>query len=89
MHAGELVLLTKKAKPTKIDKQAFYSQLLAVAAKKGYREGWISNQYRNYFGVWPRGLHQTPAEPDAEFLGYMKHLQIKFAKSRGASHADR
>lgn len=89
VQAGELVLLTKKAKPTKIDKQAFYSQLLAVAAKKGYREGWISNQYRNYFGVWPRGLHQTPAEPDAEFLGYMKHLQIKFAKSRGASHADR
>ncbi|NHZ35339.1 DEAD/DEAH box helicase [Massilia sp. CCM 8692] len=88
VQAGELVLVQKKQKPTKIDKQAFYSQLISVATKKGYQAGWISNQYRNYFGVWPKGLDQTPAEPTAEFVGYMKHLQIRFAKAKGASHAN-
>ncbi|MDO8310361.1 MAG: helicase-related protein, partial [Sideroxyarcus sp.] len=84
---GELALVTKKPKVKRIEKQAFYSQLLAVANQKGYLPGWVSNKYRDYTGVWPRGLQSVPAEPTPEFLGYLKHLQIRFAKSKGGRYA--
>ena len=83
---GELVLL-KRDKATKISKQDFYSQLIAIAARKGYRHGWISNMYHAYFGVWPRGLDDVAAEPTALVTGFLKHLQIRRAKSREARHA--
>jgi superfamily II DNA or RNA helicase len=84
---GELVLLDKrKTKATKMDKQAFYSQLLAIASTKGYRDGWISHKYREYFGVWPRGLDDVVAEPSVEVKNFLKHLQIRHAKA-GGSHA--
>jgi superfamily II DNA or RNA helicase len=85
---GELVLLDKrKTKATKMDKQAFYSQLLAIASTKGYREGWISHKYREYFGVWPKGMEDVAAEPTEEVRNFLKHLQIRHAKSGGAHAA--
>ncbi|MFC0131401.1 DEAD/DEAH box helicase [Massilia eurypsychrophila] len=85
---GELVLLTKgKPKATKLDKQAFYSQLIAIAESKGYREGWIAHKYREYFAVWPRGLEDVAAEPTKEVRDFLKHLQIREAKSRGGDRA--
>jgi superfamily II DNA or RNA helicase len=85
---GDLVLLDKrKTKATKMDKQAFYSQLLAIASTKGYREGWISHKYREYFGVWPRGLDDVAAEPSVEVKNFLKHLQIRHAKAGGAHAA--
>lgn len=83
---GELVLL-KRGKAIKISKQDFYSQLIAIAARKGYRHGWIANMYHAYFGVWPRGLNDVAAEPTALVTGFLKHLQIRRAKSREARHA--
>jgi superfamily II DNA or RNA helicase len=85
---GELVLLDKRnTKATKMDKQAFYSQLLAIASTKGYREGWISHKYREYFGVWPKGMEDVAAEPTEEVRNFLKHLQIRHAKSAGGARA--
>jgi superfamily II DNA or RNA helicase len=85
---GDLVLLDKrKTKVTKMDKQAFYSQLLAIASTKGYREGWISHKYREYFGVWPKGMEDVATEPTEEVRNFLKHLQIRHAKSGGAHAA--
>jgi superfamily II DNA or RNA helicase len=85
---GDLVLLDKrKTKATKMDKQAFYSQLLAIASTKGYREGWISHKYREYFGVWPKGLEDVATEPTEEVRNFLKHLQIRHAKAGGAHAA--
>jgi superfamily II DNA or RNA helicase len=81
VKAGDLVPLAKKPKVSKIDKQAFYSQLLAIAESKGYRDGWISHKYREYFGVWPRGLVDAAMEPTQEVRNFLKHLQIRSAKS--------
>lgn len=75
---GELVPLKRKA--PKMEKQAFYSQLIAIAEAKGYREGWISHKYREYFGVWPRGLEDVAAEPTKAVLDFLKHLQIRHAR---------
>ncbi len=84
---GDLVLLKKGKKPSKMDKQAFYSQLLAIAASKGYRDGWISHKYREYFGVWPRGLEDVAMEPTPEVHGFLRHLQIRHAKTSKTSEA--
>lgn len=79
---GDLVLLKRKA--PKMEKQAFYSQLISIAEAKGYRDGWIAHKYREYFGVWPRGLDDVAAEPTKAVYDFLKHLQIKHAKSAKA-----
>ena len=83
---GDLELV-KKSKAGKLPKQEVYSQLKAVAAAKGYSDGWVSNKYREYFGVWPRGLRDACMEPSIEIKNWLKHLQIRFAKSREAQRA--
>jgi superfamily II DNA or RNA helicase len=87
VEAGDLVLLKKKPKAIKMGKQAFYSQLIAIAASKGYREGWISHKYKQYFGVWPRSLQDIAAEPTNEVRNFLMHLQIRLAKTKGSRHA--
>lgn len=85
---GDLVLLKRKA--PKMEKQAFYSQLLAIAESKGYRDGWIAHKYREYFGVWPRGLEDVATQPTKVVHDFLRHLQIRdakrAAKAKGVSH---
>jgi superfamily II DNA or RNA helicase len=84
---GELVLL-KKGKFTLEQKQDWYSQLRAVAASKGYQEGWISHKYKEKFGVWPKGLRDTCKEPTVEVKKFLQYLNIRRAKSnQGANRA--
>jgi superfamily II DNA or RNA helicase len=90
---GSLVLLdkAKTAKATKDEKQAFYSQLIAIATARGYQGGWVSHKYREKFGVWPKGLQDVAIEPTAEVRKFLQHLQIRHAKGRAkeASYAAR
>nr|WP_141839446.1 DEAD/DEAH box helicase [Herbaspirillum sp. SJZ107] len=88
VRAGDLVPITKKTKPPKMEKQELYSQLLHIAEQQGYKSGWVSNKYREYFGVWPRGMRDVAAPPGREVMGFIKHLKIKHAKEREAEHAD-
>jgi superfamily II DNA or RNA helicase len=83
---GELVLLNK-GKARRIGKQALYSELITIAASRGYLSGWIANTYRAYFGTWPRGLEDIAAEPSAAVHAFLKHRQIRNAKSRKVRHA--
>ncbi len=87
VRAGDLVPLKKKPKAKKMDKQEFYSQLLGVAQEKGRQPGWVAHRYRDYFGVWPRGMQNVPAAPTDEVQGFLRHLQIKAAKGKEARHA--
>lgn len=85
---GELVELgAKRAKVAKgeVDaatKQRWYSGLLGICDERGYQRGWAANKYREKFGVWPRGLADCPVEPGPEIRAYVRHLQIKWAKSQ-------
>ena len=80
---GELELVTKgKKKAPKFEKQAFYSQLLAYCAMKGYSEGWASHAYKDYFDCWPRGLSKTAIEPTEEMNKWIKSRNIRNAKRR-------
>lgn len=85
---GELQEITgktlKRAKPTHDEKQAFYSQLWAIARQRNRSKGWVSNSYRERMGVWPQGLDPRPMDPTPEVLSWVKAKDIRFAKSRGA-----
>jgi DNA repair protein RadD len=72
----------KRDTATMVDKQAFLSGFLAIAAERGYSDGWAAWKFKERFGVWPRGLVQIPAEPTAEVRNYDKYLRIRFAKQR-------
>ena len=82
--AGELVRIDRKGKkPATPDrKQHVYSQLLQVCRAKGYRPGWAANQYREFFGVWPRNLRDVETAPSTEVLNWLKSQRIRFAKGQ-------
>jgi superfamily II DNA or RNA helicase len=84
---GELAELTRKVNDG-ATKQRWYSMLLFHARRRGFKEGWAANQYRQRFGVWPLGLSDYPVEPDGEVMGYIQHAMIRYAKGR-ASHEQR
>jgi hypothetical protein len=60
--------------------QAFYSGLLHHARQKGYADGWAKHKYKEKFGAFPTGAKNEPI-PDHRVVGYIKHLNIKRAKS--------
>jgi superfamily II DNA or RNA helicase len=82
---GELVQMRppKKPKaPTRQEMQKFYSGLVWYAEDRGYKSGWIANQYKKKFGVWPRGMHMISAPPDAICRGWVTAQAIAFKKSQ-------
>lgn len=85
---GELVEITGKPKGlTRAEKQAWWSGLLTIAARRGRSHGWAAHTYRDKTGVWPRGLNDWPGEPSPEVWSYVKAKDIRFAKrqERGAA----
>lgn len=85
---GELVEIKRgKAKPTQAEKQEFYSQLIAIQRGRGYASGWVANQYRKKFEVWPRGLVDVPQQPSPEVLSWVKAQTIRYAKGREKANA--
>jgi len=72
-----------KVKVTMEDKRRFYGMLEYKRREKGYAPGWTAHKYKSKFGVWPKGLkNQGAIPPDKAFNNYMKHLAIKWAKSK-------
>ena len=62
------------------DKQQFYSELIYIAAQKHYNRGWASHKYKEKFGVWPKGLAETPVPPSLTTTNWVKHKQIAWSK---------
>jgi len=86
---AELVEIGKnKKKFTKQEKEFWYSWFEYYRRQKGYATGWTAHKYREKIGVWPRGMDNiAPREPGEEFKNYMKHLMIKFIKSKEKKYA--
>jgi len=81
---AELVELgkTKRPKATLEEKRRFLGMLDYERKKRGYKVGWANHKYKNYFGVWPRGMDDvTPVQPDESFRNWMTYERIKWAKS--------
>lgn len=81
---GELAQVDgKRLKATMEEKQRWYSGLLWMALDRGYKPGWAANKYREKFGAWPaNGMHKLPSKPLDDVRGWVRHSQIKWAKSR-------
>lgn len=77
---GELVEVKPKA--DRGEKQAFYSQLLAIARDRGRSPGWVAHAFRDRFKVWPRGLSDAPIPPAPEVLSWVRAKDIRWAKRR-------
>ena len=71
-----------KQQPTYQDRARWWRQLTWIATERGYNSGWTAHQYKAKFGAWPDGLHGDPEPPDPEVRAFVKHLQIRYAKSK-------
>lgn len=86
-HDGELIEFgSKKAEPTKEDKQAFWSMALWVDRDRGKGGKFAKGLYKGKFGVWPRGLTDNLRQPDQAFFNYEKSSRIRYAKRMEAKN---
>lgn len=82
---GELKKMSKKDKALKaadLNKQDVYSELLAIKASRGYSSGWVAHQYKEIFGVWPRGLRDDCKEPSQRVMNLVRSKMIRYAKGK-------
>jgi superfamily II DNA or RNA helicase len=56
---------------TREDKQAWWSQLQWYVRNQGWSSGRAAHTYRDKFGVWPRGLHDTPTPPSHDVAKFV------------------
>jgi hypothetical protein len=71
-----------KKLPGREERQAFYSQLIAISEERGYKRGWAFHKYREKFGVEPKGLHHDPMRPTLTVQQWVRSRQIAWANSR-------
>ncbi len=64
------------------DKGDFYQQLLWIARERGSKRGWAAHKYREKFGVWPRGLAETPSMPHPAVRSWVKSRDIAWRFSQ-------
>ena len=88
VHAdGELVELTAKKLYTKDEKQLWYSMLKHIQVEKGRNPKWVDHMYRDKFGVWPRGMHESTTSPSIEVRNFVTSRAIAYAKGKAAQFA--
>ena len=84
--SGNLVQLNGKhkgkAEATPHSRQEVWSMLLWYQQEHDKNPKFAVAKYKARYGVWPRGLHEAPMEPDTAFLNWMKSETIRWAKSR-------
>ena len=85
---GELYEITRKRNiKQKVDKQRIYSELLGFQQAqqmkgKNCSDGRIAHIYKEMVGVWPRSMSRKILSPSDQVLGFIKHKQIAYAKSK-------
>ena len=69
----------KKNKVTPVrDKQEWYSQFLHYEVTTGKKKGWAGCNYKDIFGVYPRGLEETMKPPTAEVLNWISERRKQY-----------
>ncbi len=84
---GDLVPLKgskekKRREPTPHSPQEVYGMLLWHANERGYKPGYAIAKFVDRYGSYPdkMGVKRQPMEPDAAFLGWIRSMQIRYAK---------
>ena len=75
----------KKAEPTIEDKRRWVGMLEYHRRLKGFKHGWVAHKFNEKFKEFPdwsalKGWKML--EPDLTFNNYLKHLRIKWARSK-------
>jgi len=78
---ADLVEVKGKRKISKAELRIWNGMFVYHAEDKGYKPGWAAFQYKQKFGFWPKG-NVSPIPPNQEFKNWMRHLNIKWAKSK-------
>lgn len=47
------------------ERQIWFSSLLGISEKRGYKKGWAPSIFKERFGEWPDGLDKTPTKSAA------------------------
>ena len=94
---GELVALDARGKKKRnqeaswAEKIEFVRGLRHVAHQRGRSEGWVAHTYKDRFGVWPNDPRVKYAGPSPQVsqavLNWVKHKDIRYAKSRSRADA--
>lgn len=88
---AELKKINDEEKEDRIKKRLWFGMFKGYAIKKGYKDGWAFHKYKEKFKEEPGDFrYNTDAiEPNQEFKNYLKHLNIKWAKSKNKQQADK
>lgn len=83
---AELVKLNnREPKYTMEDKRRWYAMIEWERRIRGYKPGFTAANYKDKFGVWPRGMDGVaPMEPDQAVKNWLTHKRIRYAKRRKA-----
>lgn len=87
-------VLEKITRTDTSQKQAVHAMLTSIQQSKGYKQGWVSNQYKDIFGVFPRNMDKTMIlTPVPELREYIdkkrrnflanRHIRQNYNRSRG------
>ena len=64
-------------------KQAVYSMLNQMRIEMKYKQGWVANQYKQLFGVWPRNIDITKTlEPVPELYEWVAKKRRNFLANK-------
>lgn len=77
---GRLVEMKPKPKPTK-EQQTWFSELIWLGKKAGFKEGWPAMQFKEKFGVMPYELNNMKTRgksPTDEVKAFVKEQRKKF-----------
>jgi DNA repair protein RadD len=71
-----------QAGATRDAKQAFWSMCQHKVKNEGWAPGRAAHTYKDKFGVWPKGLADTPSYPDLKFEKFVKSRIIAYLKGK-------
>ena len=77
---GELAELTGTM--SRENKQEFWSMMVHKKKYSGWSDGRCAHTYKDKFGVWPRGLVDTPVFPSLEVEKFIKSRMIAYLKGK-------
>ncbi len=83
-----LTRLTRGGKVfTRADRERWWREIKGyqqyrASVGKPVSDGWCAHTYRDRFGVWPKGLDNTPADVSAEVYNFIRSKNIAYARSR-------
>jgi DNA repair protein RadD len=80
---GQLTELEMTKREAVSENQKFYSELIFYAKARGYKEGYAAVKYKEKYGVYPRGLHTSPAPITHKTASWIKSRNIAWLKATG------